>query len=978
LSDGKGNSGTTGYRFAGGFYSASEREFRGFAYAEVTGPIGPSQEQTVTRTWFHQGNDVDHNNNPQVSVGYMKGKPIVEEVDDYIAGQSTGYRSRHSTYASGPSSPPFFNPVSVQQNFTCEGSECHESDTMYSYDVYGNVIRLSEYGDTSDPSQNRDTIRSFEFNTTDWLVGYLAQETVYDGIGPSATAVQAIAYFYDSTSDCWTPSTSHVPSKGNVTRIAQWLATGSNPQVLMNYDAYGNPICKLDANGNLTTTGYDGSATFPIWTRNALGQTTYTYYYGVNGVPQDQGLYGQVRNSLDPNNALTSYVYDSFGRPWYTYFPDGSYTGLAYNNFGDINGQNVQRFNSQGLSRWTFFDGFGRTYQQWDSGPDSQTIVVQTLYDNRGAVRQRSLPYFLGGSSSMTTFSYDAAGRPALIQNPDGTTVASCTQNRVTVRIDARHHRQRIARDGFGRVIRIDDYADTYATCTTDLGTPYSTMWRQYDVLGNLRYAWDAANNQTEMRYDTIGRKTFMYDPDMGTWTYQYDAAGNLSRQTDANGRTSFFRYDQLNRLVQKDFDVQKPWGNGDVVYSYDGSGGYRQGRLAARQDTTGTLSFLYDAMGRTIETDRTIDGLTYTTQFGYDASSRPSTLRYPDGTTLTYQYNGPFLQSLSDSQPYLSYSGYNALGQPATAKYGNGINIVMTYAVGNAPCGRDTFRLCTLQASTSSGQVLQSMSYQYDERGNITRIDDGTSGTQSFAYDGLDRLIAAAGSSYGSLSYSYNAVGNMLQNAAIPYTYSTTTSVQPHAVVTAGPNTYSYDNNGNLITGGNRTYTYDATNHVSSVTANGSATSYVNDGDGTRVKKIIGSTVPTYINKYYECVNGSCVKFVWDNGHRIAMRQVANGVVDYFLPDQQGSTRVMTTATATDEEDISYAPFGGLASDNGSINEPYKYTGKEADSSGLYFYESRYYDPALASYISPDSIAPNMAEFQSLKYTRRTGMPRG
>jgi len=49
-----------------------------------------------------------------------------------------------------------------------------------------------------------------------------------------------------------------------------------------------------------------------------------------------------------------------------------------------------------------------------------------------------------------------------------------------------------------------------------------------------------------------------------------------------------------------------------------------------------------------------------------------------------------------------------------------------------------------------------------------------------------------------------------------------------------------------------------------------------------------------------------------------------------------------------------------------------YKYTGKERDTTtGLYFYEARYYDPMLGRFISPDSVIPDPLEPQALnRYT--------
>jgi RHS repeat-associated protein len=53
-------------------------------------------------------------------------------------------------------------------------------------------------------------------------------------------------------------------------------------------------------------------------------------------------------------------------------------------------------------------------------------------------------------------------------------------------------------------------------------------------------------------------------------------------------------------------------------------------------------------------------------------------------------------------------------------------------------------------------------------------------------------------------------------------------------------------------------------------------------------------------------------------------------------------------------------------------VSVPYKYTGKEKDTStGLYYYEARYYDPTLARFISADTIVPNPRDPQDLnRYT--------
>lgn len=127
------------------------------------------------------------------------------------------------------------------------------------------------------------------------------------------------------------------------------------------------------------------------------------------------------------------------------------------------------------------------------------------------------MPYFDGTEGQRyTTFKYDALGRAAQVDNPDFTSVKACYNNGVRVGIDANKHRKRETRNALGRLVKVEEYTGTYDSCTTDAGTPYSTTTYEYDAMGNLRFVTDTNGNQTEMRYDTLNRKTYMNDPDMG------------------------------------------------------------------------------------------------------------------------------------------------------------------------------------------------------------------------------------------------------------------------------------------------------------------------------------------------------------------------------------------------------------------------------------------------------------------------------
>ena len=327
----------------------------------------------------------------------------------------------------------------------------------------------------------------------------------------------------------------------------------------------------------------------------------------------------------------------------------------------------------------------------------------------------------------------------------------------------------------------IEEYTGTFTTCDTAVGTPYATTYA-YDVLGNLLTLTDALGNQSAMQYDTLSRKTFMHDPDMGDWTYQYDANGNLTLQTDTKLQQIHFQYDALNRRVQKDYGTQKTLGFGDVVYTYDGTTNNRQGRLKQVDDASGTTIFYYDITGRVTKTDKIVDSTTYTTQSAYDGLGRVTSLTYPNSSTVTHTYNGPQLSSVQEgTTTYASYSGFNALGQPSTLTLGNGVTTAYTYDAQN-------FRLKTLKTVKGS-TVLQDLGYTFDAGGNVTALTDTVHGNQTFNYDDLDRLTSATGG-YGTVTYTYNEIGNMLSNSQLGtygYNASGSSSVRPHAVTRHG-----------------------------------------------------------------------------------------------------------------------------------------------------------------------------------------------
>ena len=273
-------------------------------------------------------------------------------------------------------------------------------------------------------------------------------------------------------------------------------------------------------------------------------------------------------------------------------------------------------------------------------------------------------------------------------------------------------------------------------------------------------------------------------------------------------------------------------------------------------------------------------------------------------------------VKSVVGDSTYVGDTAYNALGQVTERRLGSTTGVLRQLYTYTAA---EHFRLTALKSGTGPNyNNLQNLTYSYDDIGNVLTITDaaavGGSQTQTFTYDFLDRLLSASvsGGSGGlySESYEYSGndgkIGNLTRKGATNYTYGTQSAscpdgalTKPHAVVTAGANTYCYDRNGNMVRRNGTAYTlsYDAENRLTGVSGGASA-SFVYDGDGQRVKATFGGTTTVYIGDYYEQTGSTIRKYYYAGGQRVAMRE--NSTVYYLLTDHLGSTAITVSSSGT------------------------------------------------------------------------------
>jgi RHS repeat-associated protein len=69
------------------------------------------------------------------------------------------------------------------------------------------------------------------------------------------------------------------------------------------------------------------------------------------------------------------------------------------------------------------------------------------------------------------------------------------------------------------------------------------------------------------------------------------------------------------------------------------------------------------------------------------------------------------------------------------------------------------------------------------------------------------------------------------------------------------------------------------------------------------------------------------------------------------------GNVIALTDSTGALQTQYTYEPFGKTSASGASSNNTSQYTGRENDSTGLYYSRARYYSPALQRFISEDPI---------------------
>ena len=510
------------------------------------------------------------------------------------------------------------------------------------------------------------------------------------------------------------------------------------------------------------------------------------------------------------------------------------------------------------------------------------------------------------------------------------------------------------------------------------------------------RFAYDIFSNADSVMVGN--HKIVSYD--------YYPNNGKLKELHYANGTIVTYEYDELENLALVSYN-----GEATYRYSYNSAG---QLYSFEHVQTGNTIVYQYDASNRLIgysEYDGADPTSPFTSTILYDDKGRVSSQNQHfvymlesvlAGSSVKYSYQYDEAGQLD--QYYIDYAGNMAYIDYAIDDFGRLYK--KEYFLGNSFEHRMIYRydypgysqlaqhtnVVYVTSRTNTGES-KTYEYTYNDQNNISKIVYDDTDTVRYSYDDLGQLLREDNELLGkTYLYTYDYAGNITSKKVYAWTEGDVSAMTPI-------DTYEYGY-GNpqwgdlLISYCGRTNAYDAVGNPTryyngtqwhftwsggrrlSVANNGTVTlSFEYNGDGLRTSKTVNGVKHTYR------LNGSqIVSEAWGN-HLLIYLYDAEGVpvgmmyrnstypsdtfdTFWFEKNLQGDIVAVYNAAGTKLISYTYDAWGNFvttyhndctASDPANFN-PYRYRSYYYDAeTGLYYLQSRYYDPVIGRFINAD-----------------------
>lgn len=833
------------------------------------------------------------------------------------------------------------------------------------------------------PAQVFRTTRSITLNdslrSSAWCLGLPERVDITKDVSGANAQTRTVQYTYD-TLTCRTVT----ETTGPVAIPAQQLRTAYV------YDAYGRMT---------SITRSDGNAQLParqiVLDYDPMGLRVASESQLIGGESDhvvrrtwDNAL-GLEQSRTSVQGQTISWTYDEFGRLKTETRPVGS-TTVTYATCSACWAAHakyrIRSTDTNGYWAETLHDALGRIVGRAFVLHDGTQSRQAIEYDALGRLVREDVPYVSGAATYRVTYTHDlldrpkTAIRPASETDPAGAVTRWIYGGLHTTVIDAENRSTMYTHDAEGRL--------------TVLQAPLgSSATYGYTAFGELAALTDGGGHETSFTYDERGLRTAMNSPDAGIRRYTWNAFGELTSQSDAKSPpdTATMEYDQLGRITRR----IEP--EGTTQWTYFTAPGASKGLL---QKVTGPTdlnpagfeeSYTYDSRARLLQTTTKIDGSSYQTTYAYDSLGQLASLTYP--TTVgwrpkfNYSYSYGYLDRIDQESAFIStiydLVSTDALGRETRAVHGSAV--LDEQNIYDAASGR----LKEIRSGPAGNASIQNYAYTWDRVGNLTQRQDLVQNppvSETFGYDQLNRLVSASRNGAATLSMSYSLDGNIESKSDVG-NYAYGGAVRPHAVtaVSGGPRgsmSFSYDANGNMTNRNGTALTWTSFNLPKQVTVGSDYAKFVYGPGRARIKQEVraGGITKTihYVAPHFEVEIQGGTKRYRSNvfaGGRLIFSQVetsGGGLEAYYvLHDHQGSVDKLKRAAGTGTEQLllAFDAWGKRRNTNWTADPSDArfadshwtergYTGHEhLDNVRLIHMNGRLEDPILGRMLSPDPV---------------------
>lgn len=347
---------------------------------------------------------------------------------------------------------------------------------------------------------------------------------------------------------------------------------------------------------------------------------------------------------------------------------------------------------------------------------------------------------------------------------------------------------------------------------------------------------------------------------------------------------------------------------------------------------------------------------------YGYDLLGRETGLEIKSAkhsaTSIlaeTYSYlNGATVNGQTDTS-------YTVTAKAITYGSNNGITYNYTYCMDNPALGSvKTQRSNPYNIWQIKEGSTVKVAYDYDLLGRLIREDNAyVNATITYTYDGNNNLLSKT-----TYAYSPNtATANLSGGTTKSYVYDTT---HKDRLTSYNGQSISYDAFGNPLSYLGKTLSWQG-RKLTSLISGGVTKSFTYDINGIRNSKTVGSTVTEYLYNgtqlLKETKGSDVIYYLYEQTGMIGFE--LNGTPYYYVRNLQGDVTKIIDGSGEVVVQYAYDSWGKVLSVTGSLastvgaKNPIRYRGYYYDAeSELYYLNSRYYDPEVGRFISPDKIA--------------------